>query len=485
MREALDWLSAAALERPIHPEPIPIHANDSSGRAARRRRRRHTACPRPTSSARSASVWRRRRSTRQHPGSFSYFTPPPLPMSIVGETLAAVGRNQGVDVWHAGPVGAVRRGGGDALALRPGRLRRTGLGRPHLRRRDGEPHGADRGARRPPARGSSVSTEPPRGARPRGRARLRVAIRPTSRSRGRSTCWVPARTLRVVAVRRPVPAARPSPVAEAIAEDRAAGLHAVRDRRRRRLDEHRLGRPHRRARRRRRARGPVAPRGRRVRRRPRACRRATRVASRVWSGPTRSRSIRTSGSSRPTTSAALLVRQRDDLPSDVPPRAGVLRARIGPQDEPLTGTSTRSRAPGGSARLSSGCRGSTWDRRARPARRARTSTWPPTCAARLPRRADDFDARRPSRSCRSCASGTCPPAWRAWPGRCIDALPDGPAARAGGRRRRLGQRHDATRPTYLRAGIVNYLTQRRPTSTGCSRRFAACQKASSKTSTSR
>ena len=39
----------------------------------------------------------------QYPGQFGYFTPPPLPMSIVGELLAQV-TNQGVDVWHAGPL---------------------------------------------------------------------------------------------------------------------------------------------------------------------------------------------------------------------------------------------------------------------------------------------------------------------------------------------------------------------------------------------
>jgi glutamate/tyrosine decarboxylase-like PLP-dependent enzyme len=40
-----------------------------------------------------------------HPRTFSYFTPPPLVMSIVGELLAQF-TNQGVDVWHAGPSGA-------------------------------------------------------------------------------------------------------------------------------------------------------------------------------------------------------------------------------------------------------------------------------------------------------------------------------------------------------------------------------------------
>ncbi len=38
----------------------------------------------------------------QHPRQFGYFTPPPLPMSIMGELLAQM-TNQGVDVWHAGP----------------------------------------------------------------------------------------------------------------------------------------------------------------------------------------------------------------------------------------------------------------------------------------------------------------------------------------------------------------------------------------------
>lgn len=40
-----------------------------------------------------------------HPRSFGYFTPPPLVASIVGEVLTQF-LQQGVDVWHAGPVGA-------------------------------------------------------------------------------------------------------------------------------------------------------------------------------------------------------------------------------------------------------------------------------------------------------------------------------------------------------------------------------------------
>jgi glutamate/tyrosine decarboxylase-like PLP-dependent enzyme len=41
----------------------------------------------------------------QHPAQFGYFTPAPLPMSIAGEVLAQWA-NQGVDIWHVGPVAA-------------------------------------------------------------------------------------------------------------------------------------------------------------------------------------------------------------------------------------------------------------------------------------------------------------------------------------------------------------------------------------------
>lgn len=41
-----------------------------------------------------------------HPRSFSYFTPPPLAMSLAGEVLAQW-FHQGIDVYHSGPVGAL------------------------------------------------------------------------------------------------------------------------------------------------------------------------------------------------------------------------------------------------------------------------------------------------------------------------------------------------------------------------------------------
>jgi glutamate/tyrosine decarboxylase-like PLP-dependent enzyme len=41
-----------------------------------------------------------------HPRSFGYFTPPPLLASVAGEILAQVAQ-QGIDIWHAGPIGAL------------------------------------------------------------------------------------------------------------------------------------------------------------------------------------------------------------------------------------------------------------------------------------------------------------------------------------------------------------------------------------------
>jgi aromatic-L-amino-acid decarboxylase len=61
----------------------------------------------PTPSAALLDEFRERVAPHQlnayHPRSLSYFTPPPLAMSVVGELLAQV-TQQGVDVWHAGPL---------------------------------------------------------------------------------------------------------------------------------------------------------------------------------------------------------------------------------------------------------------------------------------------------------------------------------------------------------------------------------------------
>ena len=61
----------------------------------------------PTTSAAILAEFRERLAPHQlnayHPRSLSYFTPPPLLMSVIGELLAQV-TQQGVDVWHAGPT---------------------------------------------------------------------------------------------------------------------------------------------------------------------------------------------------------------------------------------------------------------------------------------------------------------------------------------------------------------------------------------------
>jgi aromatic-L-amino-acid decarboxylase len=104
-REALDWLYEQALKRPVRPDSYP-----------EARARFYGTGGEPGPAPKAPAPWRdvldefRRRvapSTfnAQHPGSFSYFTPPPLAMSIAGEVLAQW-INQGVDVFHAGPVGA-------------------------------------------------------------------------------------------------------------------------------------------------------------------------------------------------------------------------------------------------------------------------------------------------------------------------------------------------------------------------------------------
>jgi glutamate/tyrosine decarboxylase-like PLP-dependent enzyme len=63
----------------------------------------------PTTSAALLEEFRTRLAPHQlnayHPRALSYFTPPPLMLSIVGELLAQF-TNQGVDVWHAGPSAA-------------------------------------------------------------------------------------------------------------------------------------------------------------------------------------------------------------------------------------------------------------------------------------------------------------------------------------------------------------------------------------------
>ena len=103
-REAMDWLYGEAMVRPMHvrsyPEAREAYFGPTSLPAAA------PASPRPWNEVLAEFRERIAPSTynAQHPGSFSYFTPPPLPGSIAGELLAQW-IHQGVDVWHAGPIG--------------------------------------------------------------------------------------------------------------------------------------------------------------------------------------------------------------------------------------------------------------------------------------------------------------------------------------------------------------------------------------------
>jgi L-2,4-diaminobutyrate decarboxylase len=105
-RAALDYLYDHALERasgqPADYERLRALYFGPSGRPA--------PAPRdPTTSSELLREFRERLAAHQlnswHPRTLSYFTPPPLLASIVGEILTQW-TNQGVDVWHAGPLAA-------------------------------------------------------------------------------------------------------------------------------------------------------------------------------------------------------------------------------------------------------------------------------------------------------------------------------------------------------------------------------------------
>ena len=105
-RLALDYLADEALARPVGPDSyrdLRARIFGPSGAPA----------PAPQQPSPSADVLAEIRErivphlyNAYHPRSFSYFTPPPLVMSVVGELLAQW-FHQGIDVYHSGPVGAL------------------------------------------------------------------------------------------------------------------------------------------------------------------------------------------------------------------------------------------------------------------------------------------------------------------------------------------------------------------------------------------
>jgi len=157
----------------------------------------------------------------QHPGSYSYFTPPPLPMSISGEVLAQW-LNQGVDVWAAGPIGAfveeevtawlrglVGLGEGSWGVLTSGGVMSNIMAL-----------AAARDVHLPILLGH---TEPPRGRALEGVRVYASDQAHFSIERGLSVLGFPPETLRIVRSDERF-RLQGKPVAEAVAEDRANGL---------------------------------------------------------------------------------------------------------------------------------------------------------------------------------------------------------------------------------------------------------------------
>jgi aromatic-L-amino-acid decarboxylase len=103
-KEALDWLYGPAADRPTAPDLYPQMRRTFFGESGRP----GPAPSRGVSSDEVLAEFRERLApfayAAQHPGSNSYFTPPPLAMAIAGETLSRW-LNQGIDLWLAGMAG--------------------------------------------------------------------------------------------------------------------------------------------------------------------------------------------------------------------------------------------------------------------------------------------------------------------------------------------------------------------------------------------
>ncbi|MGH2636500.1 MAG: pyridoxal phosphate-dependent decarboxylase family protein, partial [Actinomycetota bacterium] len=102
---SLDYLYGEAMARPVAADSYP----DMRRRFFGPSNEPSSAPHEPSTSADLLDEFRERIAplafNSQHPGAFSYFTPPPLPASIAGEIFAQWVQ-QGVDIWAAGPVGA-------------------------------------------------------------------------------------------------------------------------------------------------------------------------------------------------------------------------------------------------------------------------------------------------------------------------------------------------------------------------------------------
>ncbi|MGH8982217.1 MAG: pyridoxal phosphate-dependent decarboxylase family protein [Acidimicrobiales bacterium] len=103
---ALDYVYDEALVRPVGPDSYGELRERTFGPS-------RTPAPAPDAPAASSAVLAELRArvvpylyNAYHPRSFSYFTPPPLVMSVVGELLAQW-FHQGIDVFGCGPIGAL------------------------------------------------------------------------------------------------------------------------------------------------------------------------------------------------------------------------------------------------------------------------------------------------------------------------------------------------------------------------------------------
>ncbi len=104
-RTGLDWLFGPALERVVAADSYPQARNRFFGPSGQPAAPPLTGVPWPELLTEFSERIARATFSAHHPGSLSYFTPPPLPMSLAGEVLAQI-IQQGVDVWHAGPIAA-------------------------------------------------------------------------------------------------------------------------------------------------------------------------------------------------------------------------------------------------------------------------------------------------------------------------------------------------------------------------------------------